>query len=150
MRRWAAKDGAVMRKSKGGWVLYLLIHIPFFWWVKIGITSVGIGAAKRAKNLDKAMFGFPVPIFFVVVPNAYGIEQTLHHWFRRFNCKWYSKDGSSEWFWFPVAIPTLAIMLSIIGCYLALIDACFGTQVYPAVSMFFFNALFWIFERITQ
>lgn len=133
-----------MRNSKGGWVLYLLIHIPFVWWVKIGITSVRIGAAKRAANIDREMFGFPVPVFFVVVPNAYGIEQELHRWFKVLNCRWSNSDGGSEWFWFPAAIPTLAIMFSILGCYLALIDACFGTQIYPSVSKMFFDAIFWI------
>ena len=133
------------RNSKGGWVLYLLVHIPFIWWVKIGITSVGIGASKRAKNLDRAMFGFPIPIFFVVVPNAYGIEQELHRWFRRLNCRWYAKaDGFSEWFWFPVAIPALAIMLSIVGCYIFIIDALFGTNALPFVAKIFFDAIFWI------
>lgn len=134
-----------MRNSKGGWVLYLLVHIPFVWWVKIGITSVGIGAAKRAKNLDKAMFGFPVPVFFVIVPNAYGIEQELHRWFRRLNCRWYSKDGSSEWFWLPAALPTLCIMLAIWGLYVFVADALFGTTVLPVVSGWFFDALFFIF-----
>lgn len=134
------------RNSKGGWVLYLLLHIPFVWWVKIGITSVGIGAAKRAKNLDRAMFGFPVPIFFVFVPNAYGIEQELHRWFRRLNCKWYSGDGASEFFWFPAALPVLAIMLSIWSCYLFVIDLCFGTNALPTVARFFFDTLFWVFD----
>ena len=130
--------------------MYLLIHCPFFWWVKIGITSVGIGAAKRAKNLDRAMFGFPVPIFFVIVPNAYGIEQELHRWFRRLNCKWYSGDGASEFFWFPAAFQVLAIMLTIWGLYLAGIDAFFGTTIFPTVSGLFFDFLFWVFDYLTS
>lgn len=138
------------RSSKSGWVLYLMVHVPFVWWWKIGITSVGIGAKRRAKNLDRAMPGFPVPVLFVIVPNAYGIEQELHRWFAWFNARFYKGDGASEFFWFPAAAPTAAIMMTVWGVYLWLLDAALGTTILPTLARWFFFGAFDFVEYLCR
>lgn len=104
-----------MNKSKSGWTLYLMVHLPFVWWWKIGIT--GQTAAKRAKAIDRAVFGFPVPVFFVILPGAYFVEQWLHREFSASNIVFYRGDGRTEWFWFWVAPFAFAVMVAIWGVY---------------------------------
>lgn len=99
------------KNSKSGWVLYLMLHVPAVCFCKIGIT--GKSAAKRAKGLDRAMLGFPVPIFFCIVPGAYHIEQWLHGSLRGLRAKFYHGDGASEWFWVLAAPFALAVMAGI-------------------------------------
>ena len=109
-------------KSKAGWILYLMVHLPFVWWVKIGIT--GRTPVARANDIDKAMFGFPVPVCMVVVPGAYIWEQMLHRICRRVQRRFYDGDGSSEWFLFVAAIPALVFMLAVWGLYAWLVSLC--------------------------
>ena len=109
-------------KSKAGWILYLMVHFPFFWWWKIGIT--GRTAVARANDIDEAMFGFPIPVFVVVVPGAYIWEQMLHGFCRGLQVRFYDGDGSSEWFWFLAAIPALGFMLAVWGFYFWLVSLC--------------------------
>jgi len=108
-----------MANSRSGWVLYLMLHIPAVCFCKIGIT--GKSAKARAKGLDRAMLGFPLPIFFCIVPGAYHIEQWLHSNFKGSNARFYKGDGSSEWFWIWVAPFALAAMGLIWGIELVLI-----------------------------
>lgn len=94
-----------------GTVVYVMVNIPFFWWVKIGITKRSTG--HRAKGIDKPMPGFPLPIFAVPLPFAYQVEQWLHDVLRGLSFRFYSGDGSTEWFWLPailVAIPVLSVL----------------------------------------
>ena len=102
-----------MANSRGGWVLYLMLHIPAVCFCKIGIT--GKSAKARAKGLDRAMLGFPLPVFFCVVPGAYHIEQWLHNNLKPLSARFYKGDGSSEWFWILAAPFALAAMLLIWG-----------------------------------
>ena len=141
----AGKDGAAMRNSKGGWLLYLMIGVPWFWWVKIGITHVSIGAFKRAFSVGKAFVGFPFPIMFVPIPGAYGVEQWLHRVLAPLSCRFYRGDGASEWYWLPVIVVVLPVMLLIVSMYLVCFDMALGTAIYPVVSGWFFDALFFIF-----
>lgn len=99
-----------MSKSRSGWVLYVMVHLPFFWYHKIGITSTHIGAKRRAKAIDRAVRGFPVPVFFVVVPFAWHIEQAVHTILSPLRVRFYRGDGASEWFLFGgiFAIPIFA------------------------------------------
>ncbi len=97
-----------MSNSRGGWTLYLLINFPLIIFVKIGIT--GKSASARAKGLDKSVPGLPIPIFFCIVPGAYHIEQWLHRNLSGLSVRYYSKDGSSEWFWIIAAPFALAAM----------------------------------------
>lgn len=107
-------------------VLYLMVHIPFFWWWKIGITGVGVGASKRAKRIGQSVFGFPVPVFFVPIPFCYMFEQFLHRMFNGLNVRFYNSDGASEWFWFPVIVFAIPIMATAWVSYFVIIIFCFG------------------------
>ena len=138
------------RSSKGGWLLYCMACFPWVWKFKVGITSLSIGAAKRARDIDREMFGFPIPIMIVPVPGAYYIEQEMHRIMRRFNTRFTSASGKSEWFNVVPLFFTVPIMLSIWGLYFAGIDAIFHTTILPTVAQYFFDALFWIIERLTQ
>lgn len=90
-------------------ILYLMIHVPFVWWVKIGIT--GRSASKRAKQIDEAVFGFPVPVMIMILPGVYEIEQSLHRALSPLNARFYKGTGHTEWFWIPAAIPVF-----LMGC----------------------------------
>ncbi len=108
------------RDSKSGWVLYLMVHFPFLIFWKIGIT--GRTATARANDIDEAVFGFPIPVFVVIVPGAYMWEQMLHNLCRPLQVRFYKGDGASEWFMFMAAIPALAFMLAVWGFYFWLIS----------------------------
>lgn len=123
-----------------------MVGVPWFWWVKIGITHVGIGAFKRAFAVDKAMWGFPFPIMIVPIPGAYHFEQRIHGILKPLSFRFYRGDGGSEWFWVLAAIFVLPVMLAIWGFYLAGVDALLGTSILPTVARLFFDALFWVFN----
>ena len=110
------------RDSKAGTILYLMVHFPYLWWWKIGIT--GRTATARAKDIDEAMFGFPVPVLIVWVPGAYIVEQWLHSVCRGMRADFYSGDGHSEWFWVPAILFALPVMLAIWGLYFYLVSLC--------------------------
>lgn len=101
-------------------ILYIMIHIPFFWWWKIGITGRSSRLKKRAKEIDAAVFGFPFPVMFVPVPNAYGLEQKIHRALRPLSCRFYRGDGSTEWFWFPAGLIAVGVSLLIWTAYIYL------------------------------
>lgn len=136
------------RSSKGGWLLYCMWCWPWVWKFKVGITSLSIGAAKRARDIDREMFGFPIPIMIVPVPGAYYIEQEMHRIMRRFNTRFTSASGKSEWFNVVPLFFTVPIMLAIWAIYFAGIDAIFDTSILPTVAKWFFDALFWAGEYL--
>lgn len=107
-------------KSKEGWILYLMVHFPLVIFWKIGIT--GRTATARARDIDEAVFGFPIPVFFVILPGAYVWEQMLHGLCRPLQVRFYSGDGASEWFLFLAAFPALLFMLAGWGVYAWLIS----------------------------
>ena len=125
-----------MNKSQSGHILYLMVHLPFIWWWKIGIT--GKTATSRAKQVDKAVLGFPVPVFMVFIPGAYFIEQWLHREFAGSNFVFYRGDGHREWFWFWVAPVAFAVMLAIWGIY-----------IWAAGALLGFNGLQWYWYFLT-
>jgi hypothetical protein len=96
-----------------------MVHFPLVVFWKIGIT--GRSATARAADIDEAMFGFPVPVFIVVVPGAYGVEQWLHRVCGWLRVEFYKGTGHSEWFLFPAVIFALPVMLLIWGLYFFLI-----------------------------
>lgn len=100
-----------MNKSQSGHILYLMVHIPFIWWWKIGIT--GKSATQRAKGIDREMFGFPLPVWAAVIPGAWHIEQWMHKKFSHSNIVFYRGSGQREWFWFWVAPIAFAVMATI-------------------------------------
>ncbi len=117
------------RNSKSGWLLYCMIGVPWFWWVKIGITHIGIGALKRALSISQSFVGFAFPIMILPIPGAYHIEQRTHLILKSLSWRFYKGDGSSEWFWFPAALFIIPVMLAIFGLYIALIDAIISTRI---------------------
>lgn len=123
------------RDSKSGWLLYLMVHWPFIWFFKIGITSVGIGAQKRAKQVDRAVIGRPIPIMVLFLPGAYYIEQDLHRRFSFCHKVWYRGDGHKEWF---ILFPLLLwpVMLCVWLSYLYVIDLVLGTNFFEVVIGF--------------
>jgi hypothetical protein len=116
------------------------------WKFKVGITSLHIGAKKRAANIDKQMFGFPFPIMVVPVPGAYHIEQEMHRIMRRWNTRFYKGSGRSEWFNIAPLFFTVPIQLAIWGLYLVGIDLIFGTRIAPVVFELVVDAGFFIFK----
>lgn len=102
-------------KSRAGWVLYLMVHFPLVFFVKIGIT--GRTATARANDIDEAVWGVPIPVCVVFVPGAYMWEQMLHRICRPIGVRFYDGDGASEWFLLPAAIPAVAFMLFVWGLY---------------------------------
>jgi hypothetical protein len=119
------------RDSKGGWLLYVMIHIPLIFMFKVGITSMHIGAKKRAAGIDREMWGYPLPIFFVVIPGAYHIEQWFHRSLSAFNFRFYKGSGASEWFVLVPLITVLPFMLAVWATYLGIVDYFCGTTALP-------------------
>lgn len=137
------------RDSKGGWLLYLMVHFPFIVFFKIGITSVGIGAEKRAKQVDRAVIGFPIPIMVLFIPGAYHIEQDLHRRFSWCHARFYRGDGGSEWFiLFPLLLwPLMAwTWLS----YLYGIDLILGTNIFGVVVGFLLDVFHVLYIYLQQ
>lgn len=128
------------RDSHAGHILYLFMHFPFFWYWKVGI---GYDFWKRAKQIDRAVIGFPIPIMVLFVPGAYYVEQDLHRHFAFFNTRFYVGDGASEWFWIFVAPIVFALMVSGWLGYIWLFDLCFGTG-------FFYLTLHFIVDCILR
>jgi len=123
-----------MNKSKTGHILYLMVHFPFIWWWKIGIT--GKTAKGRAKQVDRAVFGKPIVVMVVPIPGAYLIEQDLHRRFRWMNCRYYRGDGSTEWFWFPVILIVLPFMVAVWAGYVWAFDRICGTRLFEILVGF--------------
>ena len=82
--------------------VYLLIFIPQIWAVKVGYAGSSIGS--RVKGTSKAVFGFTVPIGFVICPFAYALEQWLHDMLSGIRLDFYSGDGHTETKWLPAII----------------------------------------------
>ena len=92
---------------------YLLINIPFFVFCKYGYTGVDVGVKKRAKGIDRAMPGIPVPVFFVVTFFAYDIEQMFHSLASPLRANFYKGDGHTETYWILAALPALCLMVAL-------------------------------------
>lgn len=105
-------------------IIYLMVHLPFpvFW--KIGFAHDN--PFKRAAALDKEVWGFFVPICFIVVPFAYRMEQAFHRRFKSLKVRFYKGNGSTETYWFPAAIPALVVMLLVWAAYLWAAGRFFG------------------------
>lgn len=83
-------------------IVYLLIYFPQMWAVKVGYTGSSIGS--RVRGTSRAVFGFTVPVAFIIVPFAYQLEQTLHGLLRGLRINFYRGDGHTETFWLLAAI----------------------------------------------
>lgn len=120
-----------------------MVHFPLVVFWKIGIT--GRSATARAADIDEAMFGFPVPVFIVVVPGAYGVEQWLHRVCGWLRVEFYKGDGHSEWFLFPAVIFALPVMLLIWGLYFFLIGCAMQWDAFGWYVDFLTVLAYWFF-----
>lgn len=138
-----------------------MVHIPFIWKWKVGITHALLGALVRAKAvdraIDKSLWWWPFPTFVVsIVPpliipfGAYRVEQEMHRIMRRFKSDWYKGDGHTEWFNIVPLFFTVPIMLSVWGLYLIGLDLILGTTIAPTVARWFFEILFAGWELISN
>ncbi|MCF8246208.1 MAG: hypothetical protein K9J37_05360 [Saprospiraceae bacterium] len=89
--------------SRRQW-LYLYLHVPFLFLVKLGISG---NYKRRARQVGRQSFGWAVPIFAVRIPFAWQCEQTMHRLFRVFNIHF---GGSKEWYLFPIVPFAILIM----------------------------------------
>ena len=134
-----------MSKSNSGWLLYCLWNFPLIWIFKVGIVRTGKGAFRRAKEVNKAMPGYPIPIMAVIIPfGAYRVEQEMHRIMRRWRVDFYKGDGHTETFIIAPLFFAVPIMLTIWGLYLAAFDAYFGTKALPVVAGWFFETIFYL------
>lgn len=99
-------------------IIYLMVHLPFVWIWKIGFAHDSV--TNRAKALDKEVFGFFLPVCFIVVPFAYRLEQWFHRTFKSLKIRFYKGSGSTETYLFIAAIPALAGMLLVWGIEFAI------------------------------
>lgn len=132
-----------MNKSQKGWLLYIMIHVPFLIFLKVGITSWFIGSFKRAKSIDREMIGFPVPILILPIPGAYYIEQALHRMMKNFKVKFYNGSGKEEWFLLAPLFVALPIMVAVWFIYLMLLDRALGTTIAPTVANYIFEVVYY-------
>lgn len=102
-----------MRKSAhNGHLLYVMVHFPLLVFWKIGIT--GVSVRGRAKQVDRAVWGWPIPICGCIVPGgAYWLEQAIHDLMGGFQARFYRGDGASEWFWFPAGFVAILFCLAV-------------------------------------
>ena len=89
-------------------ILYIMVHFPCIFWVKIGIT--GKSTCKRAAGINREMWGVPIPIIGMPIPFAEHWEAMLHRHCRPINVRFYKGSGFSEWFWFPAIFPALVVI----------------------------------------
>lgn len=92
-------------------IVYMLIFIPQIWAVKVGYTGTNI--ESRVRGTSKAVFGFTVPIGFVVCPFAWHVEQAILNALRGLKIDFYKGDGHTETRWFFAALfvyPVFAVI----------------------------------------
>ena len=93
-------------------IIYLLWNLPYFWKLKIGITTVG-KAKKRVKSITKSTPGVAIPVFFMIMPfGTLGLEQTLHQLFRGLKSPFKKGSGRTEWF-LVIVYPVAVILITI-------------------------------------
>lgn len=128
-------------------IWYLMLNIPLVCFVKSGVTGIGVGTSKRAKQVDRAAPGVPFPIFFVPTFWYKGFENWSHRRFAYLSAMYYEGDGHTEWFWLPVAVPVICVMSLIWYAYLVL----FGWLISGSLVGGFSSAnkiLIWLFDII--
>ena len=94
--------------------VYLFIYFPNVLAVKVGYTGVSI--KNRAKSVSDDVFGWAIPIGFVIMPFAWHLEQGFHELLAGLKWDFYKGQGHLETFIFPAHI----IMFPIVwyGMYL--------------------------------
>lgn len=89
-------------------IVYVLIYIPQIYAVKIGYTGSSVGS--RVRGTSKAVFGFTIPVFFMVIPLAWHTEQTLHWLLSPLRYDFYKGDGHTETFFLPAGFFVILLM----------------------------------------
>lgn len=135
------------RDSHSGTILYLMVNLPFFWFWKIGI---GYDAWKRAKQVDRAVWGFPFPVMILFLPGAYQVEQDLHRHFSWCNIRYYKGDGASEWFLIFVAPIVFALMVCGWIGYVWVFDLFFNTDFHTMIIHKIVDLAFWAYHKYTN
>ena len=92
-------------------IVYMLIYIPQIWAIKVGYTGRSINS--RVRGTRRAVFGFTVPVFFVVCPFSYQLEQALHKLLAGLKTDFYKGDGHTEVFFILAAVIVVPVFLSI-------------------------------------
>jgi len=95
-------------------IIYVMIFLPRFWYVKIGYTGTHSGISARARSVSRAAPGIAIPVAFMVLPFAWHIEQAAHGLFGGLRSGFYRGDGHTETFLFPAhifAAVTWAVMV---------------------------------------
>lgn len=105
--------------------LYLMIHLPKFWLVKIGISR---NVKNRAANITDSIPGRAVPLFALPIIGAEAVEQYIHRKCAPLN-RPFVGSGRTEWFYLPAAVLALGIMLLAFIAQLAAL-ACVGYVVW--------------------
>ena len=109
--------------------IYVLINLPFFWIVKVGITA---DPKRRWNDIDRSSPGKDVAIFWIKIWGAYYVEQFVLSMCSPLRRKFWG-SGRTERFLFLAAIP--AIVLSL---FIYLLEY----AIYIGLSVLFFWILF--------
>lgn len=92
-------------------VIYIMGNFPFFWKVKIGITTFG-KIKKRRKSVSRTTKGYVFPIFFSILPfGVRSLEQDLHKLFKVAHMPFKKGSGRTEWFFILVLFPAVLFIL---------------------------------------
>ena len=105
--------------------LYLMIHVPKFYLVKIGISR---NVRNRSRNISDSIPGRAVPVFALPIIGAEGLEKYIHRRCAPLN-RPFVGSGRTEWFYLPAAVVALGIMLLAFLAQLAAL-ACVGYVVW--------------------
>jgi hypothetical protein len=79
--------------------LYIMINLPRFWFVKIGISK---DVKTRSRTITRSMPGRAVPIVVLPLFNARIVEGFLKRALKAHNTP-LEGSGYTEWFWFYTA-----------------------------------------------
>jgi len=96
--------------------LYIMVSLPVPILCKIGISNK---VSRRSDEVSKKVIGWAVPVFFVWLPFAFDLEQSLHRVFAFANVRF---GGGKEWFWLPVA-PFVAVVMLVFQLFWLLVAA---------------------------
>lgn len=87
--------------------LYVFVNFPMLFLCKVGISK---DAERRARDVSKSIPGRAVILFAGKVWFAYPIEQAIHRAGKALNVP-FMGSGKTEWFWLPVGLITIFIIL---------------------------------------
>lgn len=93
-------------------IIYIMLNLPFFWKVKIGVTTWKHLKARR-KSVSKSTWGFVFPIWIMLLPfGVRRLEQDLHRFCKPFHAPFEKGSGRTEWF-FILAAPIAWVIINV-------------------------------------